>query len=90
MKTQRLILVLGCISMKRGCQVIFPPEENNKMYLTLKTSETEITFAYENHQKEELDAMLGKLVSPIYGSIIQVDMRNWRGYQSQHDVLIIQ
>ena len=71
------------ISFRRGVQLIHLPPEGKTKYLALTTSETCVTFAYESHEEAQLDKMLGKLVSPIYGSIIStqvdLDMRNWRG-----------
>ena len=61
------------ISMKKGVQIAFPPADGKTKYVALVTTEHEITFAYENQcERMQLDLMLGKLVSPIYGSIIQV------------------
>lgn len=61
------------ISIKKGVQIAFPPADGKTKYVALITTEHEITFAYENQcERMQLDLMLGKLVSPIYGSIIQV------------------
>ena len=61
------------ISMKKMVEIGWPEPNGKTKYVSLLTTDMEITFAYENPgEREKLDLMLGKLVSPIYGKMIQV------------------